>query len=235
MAQYDSLAPHAAVNALFRKVYQYMTLGLILTSLTAWLISSPSMLRMFETSLASLIIVVIVEIGFVVYITATMEKYSASTLLLLFVIYSILNGITCSVVLLFSTDESVYTEFLPTALMFVAMSVYATYTKRDITARGSFLLMGFLGLIIALVINMLVGSSLAVTVISVVGIIIFTVLTAYDTAKIKTLAERSNMNDDETAGKVTVTGALGLYLDFINMFLYLLFIYLVRLFWKKRD
>ena len=82
---------------------------------------------------------------------------------------------------------------------------------------------------------MLVGSSLAVTVISVAGIIIFTVLTAYDTAKIKTLAERSNMNDDETAGKVTVTGALGLYLDFINMFLYLLFIYLVRLFWKKRE
>ena len=172
MAQYGSSAPHAAVNALFRKVYQYMTLGLILTSLTAWLISSPSMLRMFETSLASLIIVVIAEIGFVFYITATMEKYSASTLLLLFVIYSILNGITCSVVLLFSTDESVYTEFLPTALMFGAMSVYAAYTKRDITTRGSFLLMGLLGLIIALVINMFVGSSLAVTVISVAGIII---------------------------------------------------------------
>ena len=241
MAQYshspnvaDTLSLEA-VNTLFRKVYQYMALGLVITSITAWLLASPSMLRMFETSLASLIIVAVAEIGFVVYISATIEKYSASTLLLLFGIYSILNGITCSVVLLFSTDESVYTEFLPTAGMFVAMSVYAMYTKRDITTRGSFLRMGLCGLIIAIVINMFVGSSVAVTVISVIGIIIFTVLTAYDTAKIKSLAESSNMNDDETVGKVAVTGALGLYLDFINLFLYLLFLYLIRLFWRREE
>lgn len=190
------------------------------------------MIRMFESSLAPLIIVAIAEIGFVFYISATITKYSASTLLLLFGIYSIINGITCSAVLLFSTEESVYTEFLPTAGMFGAMSVYAMYTKRDITARGSFLCMGLCGLIIAMVINMFVGSSLAVTVISVMGIIIFTDLTAYDTAKIKALAEDPDMNDDEAAGKVAVTGALGLYLDFINLFLYLLFLYLIRLFWK---
>lgn len=86
-----------------------------------------------------------------------------------------------------------------------------------------------------MVINMLVGSSATVTVISVIGIIIFTVLTAYDTAKIKSLAEDSDMNNDETVGKVAVTGALGLYLDFINLFLYLLFLYLIRLFWKRKD
>ncbi len=206
MPQDDSCTPYAArvgsiesVNALFRKVYQYMTLGLVLTSITAWLIaSSQSMLRMFESSLAPLIIVAIVEIGFVFYISSTIAKYSASASLLLFVIYSVLNGITCSVFLLFSTDESVYTEFLPTAGMFGVMSVYAMYTKRDITTRGSFLLMGLCGLIIAMVINMLVGSSATVTVISVIGIIIFTVLTAYDTAKIKSLAEDSDMNNSRT-------------------------------------
>lgn len=107
--------------------------------------------------------------------------------------------------------------------------------QRDITTRGSFLLMGLCGLIIAMVINMFVGSSATVTVISVIGIIIFTVLTAYDAAKIKSLAEDSDMNNDEAAGKVAVTGALELYLDFINLFLYLLFLYLIRLFWKKND
>ena len=238
MAQYDSYTPYAvgvgsveAVNTLFRKVYQYMALGLILTSLTAWLTaSSPAMLRMFYGSVAPLIIVAVAELGLVFYLSATIAKHSASTSLLLFGLYSILNGITCSAVLLVYTQESVYTAFLSTAGMFGAMSVYAMYTKRDITTWGSFLQMGLWGLIIAMVINIFVGSTMAETVISVMGIIIFMGLTAYDTAKIKSIAESSGMNDDEAIGKVAVIGALALYLDFINLFLYL-----IKLFGKRRD
>ena len=238
MAQYDSYTPYAvgvgsveAVNTLFRKVYQYMALGLILTSLTAWLTaSSPAMLRMFYGSATPLIIVAVAELGLVFYLSATIAKHSASTSLLLFGLYSILNGITCSAVLLVYTQESVYTAFLSTAGMFGAMSVYAMYTKRDITTWGSFLQMGLWGLIIAMVINIFVGSTMAETVISVMGIIIFMGLTAYDTAKIKSIAESSGMNDDEAIGKVAVIGALALYLDFINLFLYL-----IKLFGKRRD
>ncbi|MBQ6002417.1 MAG: Bax inhibitor-1/YccA family protein [Synergistaceae bacterium] len=238
MAQYGSYTPYAAgigtveaVNALFRKVYQYMALGLILTSLTAWITAStPALLRMFYSSLTPLIIVAVAELGLVLYLSATIAKHSASTSLMLFGIYSVLNGITCSAVLLVYTQESVYTAFLSTAGMFGAMSVYGIYTKRDITSWGSFLHMGLWGLIIAMVINLLVGSSAAETVISVIGIIVFMGLTAYDTAKIKALAEGAEMSDDETAGKIAVMGALELYLDFINLFLYLL-----RLFGKRRD
>lgn len=238
MAQYGSYTPYAAgigtveaVNALFRKVYQYMALGLILTSLTAWITAStPALLRMFYSSITPLIIVAVAELGLVLYLSATIAKHSASTSLLLFGIYSVLNGITCSAVLLVYTQESVYTAFLSTAGMFGAMSVYGIYTKRDITSWGSFLHMGLWGLIIAMVINLFVGSSAAETVISVIGIIVFMGLTAYDTAKIKALAEGAEMSDDETAGKIAVMGALELYLDFINLFLYLL-----RLFGKRRD
>ena len=238
MAQYDNYTPYITgadslemVNTLFRKVYQYMALGLILTSLTAWITaSSPAMLQMFYGSRTPMIIVAVAEIGLVIYMSATIAKHSASTSLLLFGLYSILNGITCSAVLLVYTAQSVYTAFLSTAGMFGAMSLYALYTKRDLTSWGSFLQMGLLGLIIAMVINMFVGSSTAETVISVIGIIIFMGLTAYDTAKIKALADGMGMNDDEAVGKIAVIGALSLYLDFINLFLYLL-----RLFGKQRD
>ncbi|MBQ3764770.1 MAG: Bax inhibitor-1/YccA family protein, partial [Synergistaceae bacterium] len=128
------------------------------------------------------------------------------------------------------TRESVYSAFLSTAGMFGAMSLYGLYTKRDLTGMGSFLRMGLFGLIIAMVINLFVGSTMAETVISVIGIIVFMGLTAYDTAKIKSIAESSGMNDGEAVGKVAVIGALALYLDFINLFLYL-----IRLFGKRRD
>ena len=238
MAQYENYTPYIsgidsveAVNTLFRKVYQYMAIGLILTSITAWLTaSSPAMINALFRSRAPLIIIAVAELGLVLYLTATITKHSASTSLLLFSAYSILNGITCSVVLLVYTNESVYTAFLSTAGMFGAMSVYAMYTKRDITTWGSFLHMGLWGLIIAMVINMFIGSSTAELVISIMGIIIFMGLTAYDTAKIKSLAYDSGMNDDEAVGKVAVIGALALYLDFINLFLYL-----IRIFGKRRD
>ena len=211
------------INALFRKVYQYMALGLILTSLTAYLtVSSEAMLRMFFSSQVPMIVVGVLEIGLVLFISAGINKISSGTALLLFLAYSILNGILCSSVLLVYTQESVYKAFLSTAGMFGAMSIYGLYTKRDLTGFGSFLRMGLFGLLIAMIINLFVGSSMAEFYISIFGIIIFLGLTAWDTWKIKNFATEIDSNDDSATGKVAVIGALALYLDFINIFLYLL-------------
>lgn len=237
MAQYESYLPYAGagslemINSIFRKVYQYMALGLILTALTAYFTaSSPSMINALFTSRAPIIIIAAAEIGLVLWLSAGLQRMAASTALILFALYSILNGVTCSVILLVYTGESVYKAFISTAGMFGAMSIYGLYTKRDLTSMGSFLRMGLFGLIIAMVINLFVGSSMAEFYISIFGIIIFMGLTAYDTAKIKTMAAEFDGSDDELTGKVAVIGALSLYLDFINIFLYLL-----RFFGRERN
>lgn len=238
MANYENYMPYAtpldtteSVNAIFRKVYQYMAFGLILTALTAYLsASSITMIRLLFSSRAPLIILCVAEIGLVIFIGAGINKISASTARTLFFIYSILNGLTCSVVLLVYTGESVYKAFISTAGMFGAMSIYGLYTKRDITTWGSFLIMGLWGLIIASVINIFVGSSTTEYVISIMGIIIFMGLTAYDTVKIKMMAASYDSRDENMTGKIAVIGALQLYLDFINIFLHLL-----RLFGSRRD
>ena len=238
MSQYENYAPYATgadtleiTNTLFRKVYQYMAFGLILTSFFAWFsVSNASMVKFLFSSQVPMIVLCIIELGLVFGLGMAISKISAGTALLLFLLYSVINGMTCSVLLLVYTSESVYKAFLSTAGMFGVMSLYGLYTKRDLTGMGSFLRMGLFGLIIAMVINIFVGSSMAVFYISIFGVIIFMGLTAYDTAKIKALSDSFGMNDDEAVGKVAVIGALALYLDFINLFLYL-----IRLFGKRRD
>ena len=237
MAQYENYAPYSvgvdsieAVNAVFRKVYQFMAMGLILTSLAAYLTaSSQFMLELLYTSRAPMLIVAVAEIGLVIWLSAGINKLSASSARNIFFVYSVLNGIMCSSVLLVYTGESISRAFLSTAGMFGAMSIYGLYTQRDLTGMGSFLRMGLFGLIIAMVINMLMGSSAMELYIGIFGIIIFLGLTAYDTAKIKAMSSMG-FSDEDTSGKIAVIGALTLYLDFINLFLYL-----VRLFGRHRD
>ena len=238
MSQYENYAPYSEgvntleiTNTLFRKVYQYMALGLILTSFFAWFsVSNESMIRLLFSSQVPMIVLCVAELALVFGLSLGINKISAGTALMLFVIYSILNGLTCSVLLLVYTSESVYKAFLSTAGMFGAMSLYGLYTQRDLTSMGSFLRMGLFGLIIAMVINIFVGSSTAEFYISIFGVIIFMGLTAFDTAKIKQLSLGLNGADDEAMGKIAVIGALELYLDFIN-----LFIYLLRIFGRRRD
>ena len=238
MSNYENYMPYStpldtteSINAIFRKVYQYMAFGLILTALTAYFTaSSMTMIQFLFSSRVPIIILCVAEIGLVIALGAGLNKMSASTARTLFFVYSLLNGLTCSSVLLVYTGESVYKAFISTAGMFGAMSLYGLYTKRDITTWGSFLIMGLWGLIIAMLINIFVGSSRADFVISILGIIIFMGLTAYDTAKIKMTAASYDSRDEEMTGKIAVIGALQLYLDFINIFLYL-----VRLFGTRRD
>ena len=238
MAQFENYAPYSAgvdsletVNAIFRKVYQFMAMGLILTALAAYLTaSSPFMINLLYSSRAPMIIIAVAEIGLVIWLSAGITKISAGTARNIFFVYSILNGLLCSSVLLVYTGESVSKAFLSTAGMFGAMSIYGLYTQRDLTSMGSFLRMGLFGLIIAMVINLFMRSSAMEMYISIFGIIIFLGLTAWDTAKIKALSGSVDSRDENMTGKVAVLGALALYLDFVNIFLYLL-----RLFGKHRD
>ena len=238
MPQYENYAPYTisvdsveSINALFRKVYQFMAMGLILTALAAYLTaSSPTMITMLYTSRAPMMIIAVAEIGLVIWLSAGLNKLSASAARNIFFVYSILNGLLCSSVLLVYTGESIAKAFLSTAGMFGAMSIYGLYTQRDLTSMGSFLRMGLFGLIIAMVINMFMRSSAMELYISIFGIIIFMGLTAWDTAKIKAIAASYDSRDENMTGKIAVIGALSLYLDFINIFLYLL-----RLFGKQRD
>lgn len=238
MAQYENYMPSYAgtdtleiTNTLFRKVYQFMALGLIITALTAYFTAAtPAMIRFFYGSRAPLIIAAVVEIGLVLYLGFAINKISAGTALTLFLLYSFVNGLTLSILLLVYTQASVYQAFFTAAGMFGVMSVYGLFTKKDLTGMGSFLIMGLFGIIIASLINIFVRSSGMEIVISIMGIIIFMGLTAYDTAKIKQLSMTVNGADSSALTKIAVIGALQLYLDFIN-----LFIYLLRIFGKQRD
>ena len=238
MPQFENYAPYTisvdsveSINALFRKVYQFMAMGLILTALAAYLTaSSPAMIELLYSSSAPMMIIAVAEIGLVIWLSAGINKLSASAARNIFFVYSILNGLLCSSILLVYTGESVAKAFLSTAGMFGAMSIYGLYTQRDLTSMGSFLRMGLFGLIIAMVINLFMRSSALELYISIFGIIIFMGLTAWDTAKIKAIAASYDSRDENMTGKVAVIGALSLYLDFINIFLYLL-----RLFGRERN
>ncbi len=213
-----------ATNAFFRRVYHWMAAGLILTAVMAHFVaSSPSMIDLIYGTPGVVIGLLVAQIALVMGISWGINRISTATAMAGFVIYSLLNGATLSVVLLLYTNESVFSAFLTTAGMFGAMSVYGLYTKRDLTSWGSFLIMGLWGLVIAMVVNMFVGSGIADLAISAIGVLIFLGLTAYDTQYLRNLGGQLDVESgDEFARKMVVLGALKLYLDFVNLFLYLL-------------
>ncbi|MBQ8692237.1 MAG: Bax inhibitor-1/YccA family protein [Synergistaceae bacterium] len=218
------------VNAIFRKVYMYMAIGLIITAVTAYATaSSAQLVRIFYSSQAPMAIIAIVEVGLVLGLGFMIHKLSVRAAVLLFALYSLLNGVLFSSVLLVYTQASVYKAFISTAGMFGAMSIYGLYTNKDLTSMGSFLRMGLWGIIIALIVNLFMGSSSLDLVISIFAVFIFMGLTAFDTWKIKQLAADIDTADEDLTGRVAVIGALSLYLDFVNMFLHLL-----RLFGKEK-
>jgi FtsH-binding integral membrane protein len=213
-------------NTLIRQVYAWMGAGLTVTAVMALItLSSPTILNAITGNRLLFFGLMIGELALVFTLSGAINRMSASTATLIFIAYSALNGVTLSVVALVYTANSIASTFVITAGMFGAMSVYGYATKRDLTSWGSFLFMGLIGVVIASVVNIFVGSSAVSWVISGVGVIVFTGLTAYDTWKIKELAAQG------TEGrKPAILGALTLYLDFINLFLMLL-----RFFGGSRD
>ena len=215
-----------AFPALMRKVYVWMTLALVLTGITAYgVASSPSlMMTIFQTP-AIMWGLIIAELAIVIAISAAINKLSLTTATLLFVLYSVLNGATFSLIFAVYTMSSIANVFFITAGTFGVMAAYGYFTKRDLSSWGKLLLMALIGLIIATLVNVfLVKSSGFDLILSYAGVLIFVGLTAYDTQKIKQmLAMQTDMG--EGAQKVALLGALSLYLDFINLFLYLLRIF----------
>ena len=163
------------------------------------------------------------ELGMVIYLSARIEQMSASMATNLFLAYSVLNGATISAILLLYTGASVATTFFVAGGMFVSMAAYGTVTKKDLTSMGSFMFMGLVGIVIASVVNIFLGSAMISWVVSAIGVIVFTGLTAYDVQKITRIGSGGIMGNGETAiRKGAIMGALALYLDFINLFLALL-------------
>lgn len=207
-----------AQNSLIRQVYAWMGGGLLITALMAMAtISSPALFSAIIGNRLVFYALIIGEIGLVIGISRAINKISASVASFLFLLYAALNGVTMSVIFAVYTAESITSTFVITAATFGAMSVFGYVTKRDLSGWGSFLFMGLIGVVIASLVNIFVGSSAVSWIISVIGVIVFTGLTAYDTWKIKAMAATG-----VEGRKPAILGALTLYLDFINLFLMLL-------------
>lgn len=211
-----------AATIFLAKVFNWMAVGLGLTGIIAFITAHTAMAQMIIGT-PLFIILILAELGLVFYLSARIDKIQASTATGLFLGYSVLNGLTLSVIFLAYTSSSIAATFFITAGMFGAMAVYGLVTKRDLSGWGSFLFMGLIGIIIATIVNIFLQSSNLYWAISFLGVFIFTGLTAYDVQKIKRMGEQGIMSQGEQAiTKGAIMGALALYLDFINLFLMLL-------------
>ena len=218
-----------AFPALMRKVYVWMTLALVITGICAYgVATSPALLQLIYSNRAALWVLLIAEIGLVFYTSARINSLSLTTATTLFAIYSALNGVTLSAIFLAFTLSSIASVFFITAGTFAATALYGYTTKRDLSKIGSILFMGLIGLILATVVNMFLHNGILNLILSYVGVVIFVGLTAWDSQKIRQMLAMQG-DTGETAQKVALMGALTLYLDFINLFLYLL-----RIFGKER-
>jgi FtsH-binding integral membrane protein len=214
-------------NSILKNVYIWMSCGLALTGVVSYLVATtPALLRMFLGSGLSFLFIVVAQFALVFYLSARLDKMSANSAILSFVGYSILTGITLSSIFYAYSSIVISRAFFTSAALFGGMSFYGMVTKRDLSGMGHYLIMFLWGIIVASVINIFFRSEALYFMLSIVAVLVFLGLTAWDTQKIKTLNERYGRNmDEETYIKLSIIGALMLYLDFINIFLYLLRIF----------
>jgi len=204
-----------------------MTAGLGLTALIAFFVASnPPLLRALVGNTMGFLLIVVGQFALVFYLSARLDRMSQASAIGAFLAYSALNGIMLSTIFVVYAGVVIYKTFFTTALMFGGMSIYAMTTKRDLNRFGSYLVMGLWGLIIASLINMFFRSSGLEYLISFIGVGIFLGLTAWDTQKIIRMNEQYGSGiDEETFTKLSIIGALSLYLDFLNLFLFFLRIF----------
>jgi len=208
------------VSAFLWKVYGWMAVGLGLTALVAFAVaSSPDLLRVLVGNRLVFFALVIAELGLVFFLSARADRLAPGTAAGLFALYSALNGVTLSAILLAYTGESVTMTFVVTGGMFGALALFGSTTKRSLAGAGQFFMMGLVGLILASLLGMFWHSDTLQFLISVVGVIVFTGLTAWDAQRLKQMALALPQGQ---VGAYAVVGALSLYLDFINLFLMLL-------------
>ena len=217
-----------AFSVLMRKVYVWMTLALVITGFTAFYVAhSTSFVYTLMSSQGLMWGLIIAELALVIGLSAAIHKLSLTVATLMFVVYSIINGLTLAFIFFVYTESSIAQVFFITAGTFAAMALIGYTTKTDLTSLGKYLFMGLIGIIIATLVNLFFQNDMVTTVVSYLGVLIFVGLTAYDSQKIKEMCA-SFEYADTNAQKMALLGALTLYLDFIN-----LFIYLLRIFGKR--
>ena len=218
----------ARTSQTMKRVYVNMTLALVVTAFVSlWCAGSEAFLSFIFTNRWAMWALLIAEIGIVLGISAGMNKLSNTTATLLFYLFAVINGAALAPIFLVYTGASIAKTFFITAGTFGAMSVYGYFTSSDLSRIGNILIMALFGLIIASVVNIFAHSDTLQWIISIAGVVIFVGLTAWDTQQIKRMAEQM---PEAGVGRLAVLGALSLYLDFINLFLYLL-----RFFGSSRD
>ncbi len=226
-----------AFSGIMTRVYVWMTAALLLTAGAAFFTaSSPALLQLIYGNSVAIWVLIIAELGLVVSISAGVNRLSPTTATALFLLYSVVNGVTLSSIFFAYSIGTIYKAFAAAALTFGGMSLYGYTTKKDLSGIGSYLIMGLIGLIIASLINIFWNNGVMDAIITYIGVFIFVGLTAYDTQKIKQMSyaveqgEALGYTDAAAPRRIAIIGALTLYLDFINLFLYLL-----RLFGRSRD
>ena len=217
-----------AFPVLMRKVYVWMTLALAITGFTAYgVATSPGVMQAIYSNPVLFWGLIIAEFALVFGVSAAINRLSLSFATLMFVLYSVINGALLSYIFILYTTSSISTVFFITAGTFATMAVIGYTTKTDLSSWGKILLMALIGLIIATIVNVFIKSTMFNLILSYVGVLIFVGLTAYDSQKIKQMLLQTP-DASEGAQKIALLGALTLYLDFIN-----LFIYLLRIFGKR--
>ena len=221
-AQARAAAVDAGLRAYMLRVYNYMCVALALSGAVAFVVSTSPALQQAIFGTPLMWVVFLAPLGLVFFLSARIKKMSASAAQTTFWIFAALMGMSLASIFIAYTPESVTRVFFITAGAFAGLSLVGYTTKKDLSGMGTFLFMGVIGLVIAMVVNMFLGSSLLQLGISVIGVLIFAGLTAYDTQKIKLMYYEGD--SAEVATKKSIMGALKLYLDFLNMFIFLMHI-----------
>ncbi len=251
MAQFDTIRTATGARAAeideglrahMNKVYGTMSVGMLITFLAAWAISGLSITTDPNAAVAQLNantyltatghaiyvsplkwVIMFAPLAFVFGFSAAINRMSAAAAQLVFYSFAAVMGLSISWIFIAFTGQSIIQVFLITSIAFAGLSLYGYTTKKDLSGMGTFLIMGVIGLIVAMVVNIFLASSAVAFAISVIGVLIFAGLTAYDTQNIKnTYLQMAHSGDQEWLGKAAIMGALSLYLDFINMFMFLL-------------
>lgn len=216
------------VGAFLTRVYGWMFVGMLVTAVTAFAVAStPALIEAVIVNRLVFWGIIIAQLGLVFYLSARVHKVQPATAAGLFLLYSVLVGVTSSVVLLVFTGASIAQTFVITAGMFGATAIFGTVTRRSLAGVGQFMFMGLIGLILASIVGFFWHSNALQFVISIVGVVVFTGLTAWDAQRLKQMAVQL---PDGSLGSYAVVGALSLYLDFINLFFFLL-----RFMGNRRD
>ena len=223
--QQQGLGVKNNITIYLTRVYNWMALALFITGLVAYYAATSEQVKnLIFTSKFIFYGLIIGELLLVVYLSRAIQKISQNTAIMVFLLYAILNGLTMSVIFMIYTTSSIASTFYITAGTFGVMSLYGYYTKNDLTKIGNLAMMGLIGIIIASIVNMFFQNDMMGWIITYLGVAIFVALTAYDTQKLKEIGANGFKNG-ESMEKIAIMGALTLYLDFINLFLFLLRIF----------